>query len=410
MNLKARVVACVFAAATSLVAAQSQGITKTEIVLGSITDLSGPAASVGKPQRQGMLMRMDELNELGGVHGRKIKLLVEDSAYDPKRAVLAAQKLVNLEKAFAVAGTLGTAPNMATMPVLFEKSVINFYPMTGAREMYEPAHRLKVAFLPNYYDQMRVAVPRLLNERNLKKPCILYQDDEFGLEVARGTEAGLKTAGMELVEKTTYKRGATDFSSQVAKLKAASCDMVILGTIVRETVGAVVEARKIGFNPVFLTHVGAYSDVTARLGGKAMDGLFATHTAQIPYADDSSQQVRHWAAKYRTKFGEEPSEYATYGYHIADAFIRIAQQAGPDLTTDSFIKALETVALPRDLFGFMEESFSATKRLGNPYSRLSQLQDGRWRVVSDYITFNGLKVEVGKDGRMKMVLEQFKQQ
>ena len=58
----------------------------------------------------------------------------------------------------------------------------------------------------------------------------------------------------------------------------------------------------------------------------------------------------------------------------------------------------------------MEESFSATKRLGNPYSRLSQLQDGRWRVVSDYITFNGLKVEVGKDGRMKMVSEQFKQQ
>jgi branched-chain amino acid transport system substrate-binding protein len=122
--------------------AQSQGVTKNEIVIGSIQDLSGPIAGFGKQVRLGMMLRVDEINEQGGINGRKLKLLVEDSAYDPKKAVLAAQKLVNQDKIFIMAGHIGTAQNNAAMPVQFEKNVINFFPITAAREMYEPLHRL----------------------------------------------------------------------------------------------------------------------------------------------------------------------------------------------------------------------------------------------------------------------------
>ncbi|KAB7566294.1 ABC transporter substrate-binding protein, partial [Verminephrobacter sp. Larva24] len=155
---------------------------------------------------------------------------VEDSGYDPKRAVLAAQKLVNQDKIFIMIGHIGTAQNLAAMPVQFSKNVINFLPLTGAREMYEPWHRLKYSFFVPYYDQIRLAVPRLIKEKNARKICTIYQDDEFGLEVMRGGAAALKTLGLEFTEKTTYKRGATDFSSQVAKMKSAGCDLVILGT------------------------------------------------------------------------------------------------------------------------------------------------------------------------------------
>ena len=87
-------------AAGAVAMAQSQGVSKNEIMLGSIQDLSGPIAGFGKQVRQGMLLRVDEINEQGGINGRKIKLLVEDSGYDPKKAVLAAQKLVNQDKIF----------------------------------------------------------------------------------------------------------------------------------------------------------------------------------------------------------------------------------------------------------------------------------------------------------------------
>ena len=79
---------------------------------------------------------------------------------------------------------------MAAMPVQFEKNVINFFPITAAREMYEPFHRLKYSFAATYYDQMRTALPKLVKEKGAKKVCTIYQDDEFGLEVMRGAEAG----------------------------------------------------------------------------------------------------------------------------------------------------------------------------------------------------------------------------
>ena len=385
MRLKTALIATACAAASSMALAQSQGVTKDQIQLGSIQDLSGPLAGFGKQVRMGMQLRVDELNEQGGIHGRKINLKVEDSGYDPKRAVLAAQKLVNQDKIFAMVGHIGTAQNVATFPVLFDKNVISFFPVTAAREMYEPLNRLKYSFAATYYDQMRLGVPKLAKEKSAKKVCAIYQDDEFGLEVLRGAEAGLKAAGMEMAEKTSFKRGATDFSSQVARMKAANCDFVVLGTIIRETIGTIAEARKTGFNPTLIGSSAAYTDLIHKLGGKPMDGLYATMTVQNPYLDEASQPIRFWANKYKTKYNEDPTVFSAYGYTLVDAFAKGAQKAGANLSTDSFIKAMDSIAIAPDIFGSAEMTFSPTKRLGSDASRISQIQDGKWKVVSEYM-------------------------
>jgi branched-chain amino acid transport system substrate-binding protein len=364
--------------------AAPQGVSKDEIVLGSIQDLSGPIAGFGKQVRNGLLLRVDEINEQGGINGRKLKLIVEDSAYDPKKAVLAAQKLVNQDKIFIMIGHIGTAQNNAAMPVQFEKNVVNFFPVTAAREMYDPFNRLKYAFASTYFEQMRAAVPKLMKEKAAKKPCTMYQDDEFGLEVLRGAEAGLKGMNMEFAEKTSYKRGATDFSSQVARMKAAGCDFVVLGSIIRETIGAIGESRKTGFSPTFLGSSASYTDLIHKLGGKPMDGLYATMTVQNPYLDDASKAVSFWANKYKTKFSEDPTVFSVYGYNAIDAFAAAATKAGTGLSTDSFIKAMDTMSFAPDMFGSAPASFTPTKHLGSDVSRLSQLQDGRWKVISEY--------------------------
>jgi branched-chain amino acid transport system substrate-binding protein len=365
--------------------AQQQGVSKSEIVIGTIQDMSGPLAGYGKQARNGMLLRVEEINEQGGVQGRKLKLIAEDSGYDPRKAVLAAQKLVNQDKVFIVAGHLGTAQNMAAMPVQFEKNIVNFYPITAAREMYEPLHKLKYSFAATYYDQIRLSLPVVAKEKNAKKICTIYQDDDFGLEVQRGTEAALKGMNMTLGEKTSFKRGATDFSSQVARLKAANCDLVVLGTIIRETIGTIAEARKTGYSPTFFASSAAYSDLIHKLGGKAVDGLYATMTVLHPYLDEASQPIRFWANKYKTRFNEDPTVFSVYGYSIIDQFIQAAQKVGPDLTTDNFVKTMDAMSFAPDMFGSAPSNYTATKRLGNSASRLSQIQDGRWKVMSDYI-------------------------
>ena len=385
MTTKTRIAAIAALALTAtLASAQQQGVSKNEILIGTIQDMSGPLAGYGKQARNGMQLRIDELNEQGAIHGRKLKLVAEDDGYDPKKAVLAAQKLVNQDKVFIVAGHLGTAQNMAAMPVQFDKNVPNFFPITAAREMYEPLHKLKYSFAATYYDQMRLTLPTLVKEKNVKKVCTIYQDDDFGAEVLKGAEDGLKTLNMTLTEKTSYKRGATDFSSQVARMKAAGCELVAMGTIIRETIGTIAESRKTGFNPIFFGSSALYTDLIHKLGGKAMDGLYGTMTVQHPYLDDASSAIRFWAAKYKTKYNEDPTVFSVYGYIIIDQFIQAAQKAGPNLTTDSFVKAMDTMTFEPDMFGSPKSNYTATKRLGNNISRLSQITDGKWKVVADY--------------------------
>jgi branched-chain amino acid transport system substrate-binding protein len=363
----------------------SPGISKGEILIGTIQDLSGPIAAFGKQSRNGLQLRVDEINEQGGINGRRLKLIVEDNGYDPRKAVLAAQKLVNRDKVFAVVGHMGTAHNNAAMPIQFEKGVINFLPITAAREMYEPFHKLKFSFAATYFDQMRAGLPLMFKNKNYAKPCVIYQDDEFGLEVLRGAEDALQAMGKSFVEKTSYKRGATDFSSQVARMKSAGCDLVVMGTIIRETIGTIGEARKTGFSPDFFGSSAAYTDLIHKLGGKAMDGFYAMHTAQQPYPDDKDDKIRFWSAKYRTKFNEEPTVFSAYGYTIIDTFAAAARVAGNNLTTESFIKALETTKFPGDMFGSPPFSFKPDFRLGNDQSRMSQIKDGRWTPVSEYL-------------------------
>ncbi len=369
----------------SVAANAGQGVTKTEIVVGSLQDLSGPAVGMGKPLNFGLQMRADEINAAGGIHGRKIKLVVEDSGYNPQKGLLAAQKLVQQDKIFAMVGSLGTAVNMASFQPLFEKNVPNLLPLTAAREMYEPVSKLKFSFAAPYYDQMRTGVKWMAKERGAKKFCTIYQDDEFGLEVFRGAEHGLKDMGKEFVEKTTFKRGATDFSAQVAKMKSADCDIVVLGTIIRETIGTVATARKMGWDPIFLGSSAAYIDLIHKLGGKAMDGLYATFQTGVPYMDDPSKNVRDWGASYKAKFNDDPGLFAAYAYVAMDMFARAAEKAGPNLTTESLANAFESLSFPHDMFGSPNFKFSKTDHLGNKRSRMGQIQNGRWVGLTDYL-------------------------
>ncbi|MCZ0737389.1 ABC transporter substrate-binding protein [Phreatobacter sp. AB_2022a] len=372
-------------AAGPALAQQTQGVSASQITLGTIQDLSGPVAAYGKQARNGMQMYFDELNARGGIHGRRVSLLVEDSAYDPRKALLAAQKLVNSDRIFLMIGHIGTAQNMAAMPVQFERNVANFMPLTAAREMYLPAQPLKMAYVTAYYDQVRTMLPELVRERGLKRACVVYQDDEFGLEVVRGGEAALQTLNQTYVERASFKRGATEFSSQVARLKAANCDLVVMGTIIRETVGVLAEAKKVGLEAVFVGTAAAYTHLIPQLGGRVTEGFYAVMTTAHPYPDDPSAEIRDWAQRYKARFGEDPTVFSAFGWQVSHLFTEAAMKAGPNLTPQSFNQAMETTRYGTDMFGSQGCAITPQNRLCNNAARLSQIRDGRWVVARDWV-------------------------
>src|SRR3954468_24801672 len=169
----------------------NEGISPTEIVVGTHQDLSGPIKFWGVPVSNGMKMAVEEINAAGGVNGRKLKLILEDSGYDPKRAVLASQKMVERDKVFAMVGPMGSPTVLASQDVLFDAGVMQLFPLTAAEFTFKfdpkkPQGRLKFNNLLPYVESMRAALKYMMELKNPKKPCIMHQDDEYGKNVLDG--------------------------------------------------------------------------------------------------------------------------------------------------------------------------------------------------------------------------------
>lgn len=389
MKFKTGLIALAAAAATvgaGPALAQTQGVSKTEIVIGTIQDLSGPVVVYSKPTVNGMKLRVDEINAEGGIHGRKLKLVVEDSGYDPKKAVLAQQKLLQRDKVFAMLGTLGTPVVGATMPLVLERKLPHLFPLTGAEFTFEPVQPYKFQIFAPYPDTVRAALGYHIKTKGLKRVGILYQDDDFGAEVLKGAELALKDAGLTMCERTNYKRGATDFSSQIQRLRSSNCDFVVLGTIVRETIGAMATARKLGWGVEFMGSSAAYDSNIPRVGQKAVEGFYAISVqAEIPDYATANARLKRWMDDYKKAFNEDSTLFATAGYTIIDVFAKAAQKAGPNLTSDTLNSALEGLTVPRDFFGAPEYSFSKTNHLGNKRGKITQIQNGKWVTLTDYL-------------------------
>lgn len=361
------------------------GVSDREIVVGSILDLSGPAALLGAPVRDGMLLRFEDANAAGGVHGRKLRLVVEDAGYDPKRGVLAARKLLQRDQVFAFLANLGTPVVMATMPAIVDAGRLHLFPFSPHESTYSPLHPLKFQMFPPYQDYMEAATRHMVKSRGYSRACLLYQDDDYGLEVMKGVESGLAKLGQRLVERTAYKRGATDFSSQIARLRSARCDLVVLATVVRETVAAMTEARRNGWAVDMLVSASGYSSQTHEMGGAAVEGLFGVSVLPLPYADGAPPRLAAWIGRYHKRFGADPNVWSVMGYVLADLFVRGAEQAGPELTTARFTAAMERLHTDGDFLGSPGYRFSPQDHLGSRQGRLAQIRNGRWVMLTDYL-------------------------
>jgi len=256
--------AALAAASAGLAQTDNRGVTKSEVVLGTHTDLSGPAATYGVSSSNAVKMRFDEVNEKGGIHGRKIRYVIEDSQYQVPRAVQAGTKLINRDKIFAMVAPLGTPMNNALFKDQFDAGVPNLFPLSAARSMYEPFNKLKFYGAASYVDQVRAGINYFVTKKGKKAVCAMYQDTDFGKEVLDGVQMQVDKLKVKLVETTTHKPTDQDFTAQITRLKGAGCDLVVLGTIVRDSIVPYATARKIGWTDVdFLGSAATYDLVVA---------------------------------------------------------------------------------------------------------------------------------------------------
>jgi ABC-type branched-subunit amino acid transport system substrate-binding protein len=370
----------------------NDGITLTEIVVGTHQDLSGPIKGWGVPVSNGMKMAVEEINAAGGVQGRKIKLIVEDSGYDPKKAVLASQKMVERDKIFAMIGPMGSPTVLAAQDILFDAGVLQLFPLTAAEFTFKfdpakPQERLRFNNLLPYVESTRAALKYMVEAKNSKKPCIMHQDDEYGKNVLDGFTQQLEAMKVTPASITSFKRGASDFSAQVAKMKSDGCDMVLLGTIIRETIGAMGEAKKLGWDVTFLGATPTNVLEVPALGKDVVEGLYAAAIFEIPYEDTAKGKVKDWLANYKKAFGTDANTQAIIGYNAMMTFAHYANKAGKDLTGQKMLDALESGDIFQDIFSSPPTKFSKTDHLATAVTQIQQIKNGRWVLMKDSLSF-----------------------
>ena len=381
--------ATIAAAAASFVtaaSAQTRGVTATEVTFGMPTDLSGVAATYGVSSSNGVKMRFDEINDAGGINGRKLRVIVEDQGYQVPKVVQACNKLINRDKVFAFVGPLGTPMNNACFKEQFAAGVPNLFPLSAARSMYEPYERLKFYGAASYVDQIRSGIEYFVKTKGKKAICVMYQDTDFGKEILEGAEIQAKKLGIKVVETAAHKPTDTDFTAPITKLRSAGCDLILMGTIVRDSIVPYTTARKAGWNDVtFLGSAAVYDLVVGAAQG--MEGFYGMGLTEMPYVDSSVASVKTFVDNYKKKFNIDPNIGAVYGYVAADLTVQGLKNAGKDLTLDSFVKGLEAIKGYKDIFNGPQVTFGPNIRQGANSSFLAEVKGGKWVRVTEPLSF-----------------------
>jgi branched-chain amino acid transport system substrate-binding protein len=358
------------------------GVTDTEIVIGTVTDLSGVTAIQGVNNANAIRLLFDETNAKGGINGRKIRYIVEDSQYQVPRAVQAMNKLLNNDKVFMTIQDGGTPMNNATWPMAIEKNTPKLLPLTAARSMYEPYHPLKFSQTSSYVDQMRAGTKYFVEHRGKKALCVMYQDTDFGKDVLAGVSQQAEANGLKIVATTAHKPTDTDFTAAVTKLREAKCDLLELGTIVRDTMIIISTVKKAGWDVDLLGQAASYDTAVATAPGGAGEGFYSMTPTLYVYPDDPRPEIRDLMARYRAKYGIDINYIGQTGISVAQIALEALRRAGRDLTVDSLVTAMESLHEFTDIYG-NTYSFGPKQHHGSTKAFLAVIKDGRWVPVID---------------------------
>ena len=366
--------------------APAPGVTDTEILIGNVQDLSGPMKELGAVIPNGSNMYFDYINDQGGVHGRSIKMLIEDHQYNPQKAVAATKKLVEKDQVFCLYQVIGTSPCEAIRPILAETGTPLIAPATNSGTMSDLSRKAGdlIFHTDTGYDrQAEILVDYILEQNSEAKIGVVYQDDDYGENVLEGI-ARAESEHNLTVQKESYQRGAIDFKGQTMNLLKGGCTDVIIAGIVREPVTVMKTAEAMNYKPNFF---GTGPTVDARVGklaGSAGEGFTATYWANMWNSDAPGPILyRELCEKYDIP---EPyiGLYHYYGFATAQLLVEGLERAGRNPTRKSLVRGLETLK-NWDVGSFPPITYGRNDHAGVDKVQLVQMQNGEQVVITDWL-------------------------
>jgi branched-chain amino acid transport system substrate-binding protein len=320
------------------------GASDTEIKLGQSTPLSGPASAFGAGAGRAVVGYFEMLNEKGGIHGRKISFTQLDNAYSAPKAIEQSRKLIDDVGVLAEVGTIGTAPNVAIQKYLNSKQVPQLFITAGGRRFNDPkTFPWTVPLYPDFETEGAVIAKYILKTKPDAKIGLLYQNDDYGKDYAKGLRAGLGARASQIVAEVSYEVADPTIDSQIVQLKAAGADTLIEQSSAKAAAQSIRKVHELNWTPLHIIggSTASVETVLKPAGLDASKGLVTTQFLKQPgdpawANDDEVKAYKEFLKKYAPS--ANPDDYSVLvAYMNVHAITLALEKCGDQLTRENLI-------------------------------------------------------------------------
>jgi ABC-type branched-subunit amino acid transport system substrate-binding protein len=318
------------------------GVTDKTIVIGSCSALEGPSHSLGAETVTGANAYFSLINEEGGVHGRKLKLVAYDDSYDPAKTEACFNRLMT-DKVFALGFFVGTPTAVKYVPLAETNKIPLIGLFTGAQTLYTPLRHWIVNVRASYYDETREQMDGVWDKLGYRKIGVIYPEDAFGTAVLGGVTEALKAHSAEPAKVASYERQTANVGGAIDIVRAANPQAVVVVGPPNTVAPILKQSHAKGWKPLFLTVSFVGTDELILEAGDAAEGMVITQVVPPYYLTDLKGVAlyRRTLSKYAPS--GRPNFVSLEGFVDAMVLVEGLKRAGKELTREGLIHGIESI-------------------------------------------------------------------
>lgn len=352
------------------------GVTDTTITIGMSAPFSGPNGAYGIDMRQTIQAYFDQINQSGGINGRKLDLVALDDGYETERTVANTKTLLKEKNAFALLAYYGSSPTTEAMNTVFGPAKVPLVgTISGANTLREPLNsnangRYMFNVRASYADETEAIVNQLVS-LGLKSIAVFYQNDGFGKSGLEGVTAALTKHKLAPSATATVERNSIDVQKAAEAIGKANPQAVVMVTLYKPTAAFVKEMKRNNQNPMFMTLSPVGTEQLVQELGASARGIGISQVVPYPW-NDVTPVVREYQ-----KLASKPGSYSYYGlegYLMAKTLVEGLKRTGKELTRDKLVSSLE--GMGNVDFGGYRVNYSPNSRQGSRFVELTVVGPG----------------------------------
>ena len=360
-------------AATLGTAHATDGMTATEVKIGMVNVQTGPASGLGKGMRQGAEAVFKLVNGQGGVHGRKITMLIGDDGYEPEKSVDETLKMIEQHKVFSLFGYVGTPTANAVLPIVKELDVPLVGAFTGTMSLRQPVTQQVFNVRASYDDEAEALVAHFIS-KGAKSVAVFYQDDGFGQAVLSGTEKALKKRNLAVAAKGTFQRNTLAIKTGLAAMLDSKADAVVMVGPYAPLAAFIKEARSAGLKSQLATVSFVGTDNLVAEVGKDGDGVVISQV--VPFPEDNDLPIQRECRAALKADGDARLGFVNFeGCITARVMVAALERAGKEPGRNELVAALQ--GLQGYDLGGLKLGFAAGNHQALSDVFLTQIQNGK---------------------------------